>query len=34
MLTPTMYDIGIMVVFIGAIGVVVPAAEWLRWLWR
>jgi hypothetical protein len=30
--TPTMYDVGIMVMFIGAIGIAVRAADWLRWL--
>ena len=31
---PTMYDIGIMVMFLGSIGVVVRAVELTRWLWR
>ena len=29
---PTMYDIGIMVIFIGVIGFVVRTIDWLRWL--
>lgn len=32
LVTPTMYDIGIVVVIIGVVGVVVRAIDWLRWL--
>ena len=32
LLEPTMYDIGLMVVFVGAIGVTVRGIELLRWL--
>lgn len=32
LLQPDLYDIGVMVTFLGAIGVLVRAGEWLRWL--
>jgi hypothetical protein len=32
--TPTMYDIGIIVIFIGLIGLAVRTIDWLRWLLR
>ncbi len=31
MLQPDLYDVGIMVTFLGAIGVVVRLVDWLRW---
>ena len=34
MVEPTMYDIGIMVVFLGGIGIAVRAVDLLRWLVR
>jgi hypothetical protein len=33
-LEPTMYDIGIMVMFLGSVGIAVRTVELLRWLWR
>jgi Sec-independent protein secretion pathway component TatC len=34
LLEPTMYDIGIMVMFLGSIGIAVRTVELARWLWR
>ena len=31
MLQPDLYDVGIMVTFLGAIGVTVRLVDWLRW---
>jgi hypothetical protein len=33
-LAPTMYDIGIMVMFLGSVGIAVRTVELVRWLWR
>lgn len=32
LVTPTMYDVGIMVMLISAIGFAVRTVDWLRWL--
>jgi hypothetical protein len=32
LVTPTMYDIGIVVIIVGIVGLVVRAVDWLRWL--
>jgi hypothetical protein len=29
---PTMYDIALVVIFVGLVGVVVRLVDWLRWL--
>jgi hypothetical protein len=34
LLWPGMYDVGILVMVIGAVGVAVRAVEWARWLLR
>ena len=34
LLAPTMYDIGIMVIFLGAIGIAIRTIDWMRWLSR
>jgi len=33
-LQPTMYDIGIMVMLLGSVGIAVRTVELVRWLWR
>ena len=33
-ITPDFYEIGLVVFFIGGVGVLVRGVEWLRWLMR
>jgi|1185.fasta_scaffold449439_2 hypothetical protein len=34
LVSPDFYEIGVVVVFIGGVGVLVRTVEWLRWLLR